>query len=305
MHQIQDSAQISLPLSKIVAVGGVPTTTSLDVAEYFAKSHKHVLRDVRGIQSEMTALRGGPKNGPSEFEPFNYVNAQHRPMPAYRMTRDGFTLLAMGFTGKRALAFKLAYIEAFNRMEAQLRGESAELVERDFFEESRALIAEWQRAGAPESGLLALIRQCRTFASLAPDMMRCSAIAREVTAATGMTHLHFRLAQKVTAAVRIAESGDHGEVVFAEPGDVGHALEWFKGGTVMVSWPGGATECDLSELAGASEQRRTLSRDCSRFQIRVTMRGCASSSSLSCSSRRQRGHSSLTPAKRRHLPKAE
>ncbi|MPM83829.1 hypothetical protein SDC9_130898 [bioreactor metagenome] len=42
--------------------------------------------------------------------------------PAYRMTRDGFTLLAMGFTGKKALQFKLAYIDAFNRMEAKLHG---------------------------------------------------------------------------------------------------------------------------------------------------------------------------------------
>lgn len=40
---------------------------------------------------------------------------------AYDMTRDGFTLLAMGFTGKTALAFKVRYVEEFNRMEAQLK----------------------------------------------------------------------------------------------------------------------------------------------------------------------------------------
>jgi len=48
-------------------------------------------------------------------------NGATRESPAYNLTRDGFTLLAMGFTGKKALAFKLAYIDAFNRMEAGLR----------------------------------------------------------------------------------------------------------------------------------------------------------------------------------------
>jgi phage regulator Rha-like protein len=46
--------------------------------------------------------------------------------PAYRLTRDGFTLLAMGFTGKRALQFKLAYIDAFNKMEAELHDHFAD-----------------------------------------------------------------------------------------------------------------------------------------------------------------------------------
>ena len=40
----------------------------------------------------------------------------------YLLTRDAFTLLAMGFTGSRALAFKVAYINAFNRMEQLLTG---------------------------------------------------------------------------------------------------------------------------------------------------------------------------------------
>jgi len=62
------------------------------------------------LRARVIALpRGFPKSHSGAFD------------PAYTLTQDGYTLLAMGFTGKRALAFKLAYIEAFNRMEEVLR----------------------------------------------------------------------------------------------------------------------------------------------------------------------------------------
>ena len=51
-----------------------------------------------------------------------YTDAQGKPRPEYLLTRDGFTLLAMGFTGAKALTFKVAYINAFNHMEQLLRG---------------------------------------------------------------------------------------------------------------------------------------------------------------------------------------
>jgi Rha family phage regulatory protein len=97
-------------------VDGQATTTSNEVAQHFGKLHKHVLDKIAALANELPADFTEPNFRLSEF-----TDSTGRKLPAYRLTRDGFTLLAMGFTGKRALAFKLAYIEAFNRMEAALR----------------------------------------------------------------------------------------------------------------------------------------------------------------------------------------
>lgn len=87
-------------------------TSSLQLAEVFEKSHKHVLEAA-------DSLKGGvAENWADLFYEDVYTHPQNK--QKYRiiyMNRDGFTLLAMGFTGKKALEFKLKYIAAFNRME--------------------------------------------------------------------------------------------------------------------------------------------------------------------------------------------
>lgn len=99
---------------------GVVTTTSIQLAEHFGKRHNDVLRAIRNLLAEMPADRQRnfahtveTRANPSGGAPIS--------SPCYRITRDGFTLLAMGFTGKEALQWKLAYIDAFNRMEAELQ----------------------------------------------------------------------------------------------------------------------------------------------------------------------------------------
>jgi len=99
---------------------GVPTTTSLDIAEFFHKQHFHVLRDIENLRSQLDADRQSNFGLSLRHIPNPKGNGEI-PSPVYIITRDGFTLLAMGFTGKRALAFKLAYIDAFNHMEATLK----------------------------------------------------------------------------------------------------------------------------------------------------------------------------------------
>jgi len=98
---------------------GQAITTSLEVARVFGKQHAHVMRDIRALREQL------PVDHQSNFGEMVVENqigsGAVRKDPAYHLTRDGFTLLAMGFTGKRALAFKLAYIDAFNRMEVALR----------------------------------------------------------------------------------------------------------------------------------------------------------------------------------------
>lgn len=88
--------------------------TSLDVAETFGKEHRHVLRDIRELGcSEEFRL--------SNFGQSSYDNMQGKKQPMFFMTRDGFTILAMGYTGDLAMRFKEAYIKQFNAMEKALR----------------------------------------------------------------------------------------------------------------------------------------------------------------------------------------
>lgn len=98
--------------------GGQLTTTSLDVAAHFGKLHKSVLRAIANLDCS-------PEFHQRNFAPMivevEIGKGAIRKDPAFRLTRDGFAFLCMGFTGKEAAKWKEAYIEAFNRMEAQLR----------------------------------------------------------------------------------------------------------------------------------------------------------------------------------------
>ena len=94
-------------------------TTSLKVAEVFEKEHKHVLDAVRKL---FTAENSAVKQ---MFQESTYLNERNQSQPMFVMNRDGFTLLAMGFNGKKALDFKIAYIDAFNQMEAELKSQQA------------------------------------------------------------------------------------------------------------------------------------------------------------------------------------
>lgn len=118
---IASSASVVSAQPELSIHNGIVTTTSVQVAQFFGKRHDNVLRAIRVLLregasadyllnfEEMVVTRENPSGGTP-------ISA-----PAYRMNRDGFMLLAMGFTGKEALRWKLAYIAAFNRMEAELQ----------------------------------------------------------------------------------------------------------------------------------------------------------------------------------------
>ncbi len=109
---VTTNAAIATP--DLVVVDGQITTTSNQIAEHFVKRHDVVLRAVRNLEcSENFRLHN--------FAESSYTNEQGKKMPCYRITRDGFVFLAMGFTGKEAAQWKEAYITAFNKMEAELR----------------------------------------------------------------------------------------------------------------------------------------------------------------------------------------
>lgn len=90
------------------------TTTSNIIAEHFGKLHKNVLRDIENLECSQEFNR-------LNFELVQYIDAKGEARPAYEITRDGFTFLAMGFTGKEAAAWKERYINAFNEMEKVLQ----------------------------------------------------------------------------------------------------------------------------------------------------------------------------------------
>lgn len=96
-------------------------TTSLQVAEVFKKQHRNVLRKIDDLVGQL-------KNEQSKmFVRSSYLNDQKHRQPMYYINRDGFSLLVMGFTGKKALEWKLKYIEAFNLMENYINFRKADI----------------------------------------------------------------------------------------------------------------------------------------------------------------------------------
>lgn len=91
---------------------GEPVASSRDVAKRFGKEHKHVLAAIRQILAA--------ENSATKFFHETAFEYRGQRFPEYLMNRDGFSLLAMGFTGKEAVQWKLKYIQAFNEMEKQL-----------------------------------------------------------------------------------------------------------------------------------------------------------------------------------------
>lgn len=89
-------------------------TTSLSVAEVFGKEHKNVLRDIRNLEKDVL-------NFEQMFIEGDSPDSYGRSRKVYFMNRDGFALLAMGFTGKEALRFKQEFLSQYNRMEEYIR----------------------------------------------------------------------------------------------------------------------------------------------------------------------------------------
>jgi len=92
---------------------------SLYVAEFFGKEHKNVLRDIAKITDTKSGLSA--EFAKLNFEPTSYTDGWNRKQKAYAMTRDGFTMLVMGYTGAKAMKFKEQYIKRFNEMESFIK----------------------------------------------------------------------------------------------------------------------------------------------------------------------------------------
>jgi len=109
-----------VPTPEVSNNNGKIITTSVAVADYFHKSHDNVLKKIRSVIQEC--------NPAYHLVNFNEVvrdvaggEGAIRKMPMFELTRDAFVLIVMGFTGKKALQWKIDYINAFNQMEAELQ----------------------------------------------------------------------------------------------------------------------------------------------------------------------------------------
>ena len=109
--------QLSNVMDTLQTQDGQVMADSRDVAKFFGKEHKDVLKAIRNLDCDEEfgernfALCGYKGNTEGKSRSYNY----------YLMTKKGFSVLAMGFTGKEAMKFKIAYVEAFEQMEAKLR----------------------------------------------------------------------------------------------------------------------------------------------------------------------------------------
>ncbi len=97
---------------------GVPVTTSRKIAKVFGKEHYNVLRDIENLDcsESFNAIN---------FELVNYKDKKGEKRPEYIITKDGFVFLVMGYRGRKAAAFKEAYIKRFNDMEDYIKSVQA------------------------------------------------------------------------------------------------------------------------------------------------------------------------------------
>lgn len=136
---IEDAIMATIPAlshPQVTVENGRAVTTSVAVAEYFRKMHKDVLKKIDNIDC---SVEFNERN----FAPVEYIDAKGEKRPAYQITKNGFVFLVMGFTGKRAAAFKEAYIAEFDRMENELRLSSGRLIKGD----SRTVVVHFDEAG--------------------------------------------------------------------------------------------------------------------------------------------------------------
>ena len=122
---------------------GRAVTTSIAIAEFFGKRHDNVLRAIANIECS-------EKFNALNFEDVTYTDAKGEKRPMYQITKNGFVFLVMGFTGKKAAAFKEAYIAEFDRMEAELHQNNTPSADKIIPGDGRTLVVHFDKFGNVE-----------------------------------------------------------------------------------------------------------------------------------------------------------
>ncbi|EKF2843546.1 TPA: Rha family transcriptional regulator [Escherichia coli] len=119
---------------------GRAVTTSIAIAEFFGKRHERVLDKIRNLDCSA-------KFTEHNFVSSEYTDSTSRKLPMYQITKNGFVFLVMGFTGKKAAAFKEAYIAEFDRMEKELRQNNAPSPDKMIHGDGRTLVIRLDEHG--------------------------------------------------------------------------------------------------------------------------------------------------------------
>ncbi|WP_052043438.1 Rha family transcriptional regulator [Prevotella histicola] len=127
-------------------------TNSLLVAEKFGKEHGDVLKAIDALMSKMSDNQCKGYFDDTSIE-VSQPNGGVRYSRVVVMNRDGFTLLVMGFTGKKALQFKLDYIAAFNAMENELRKPKQMTLSEQLLMQAQFNVEQEKRISAVEQRL--------------------------------------------------------------------------------------------------------------------------------------------------------
>ncbi|MFE3839627.1 Rha family transcriptional regulator, partial [Pseudogemmobacter sonorensis] len=143
---------------EIVQRDGALMASSREVAHNFGKMHKDVLRAIRNLECSEDFNR-------RNFAPVEYLDAKGEKRTEYGMTRDGFSFLVMGFTGREAAVWKEKYIAAFNAMEGRLRAErqAATIDLNDPSQLVPLLTSYAQRTQVAEARVVALAPKAEAF----------------------------------------------------------------------------------------------------------------------------------------------
>ncbi|MGL9814343.1 MULTISPECIES: competence type IV pilus minor pilin ComGF [Enterococcus] len=132
-------------------------TTSLNLAESFEKEHKNV---IQVIESKIQSAENSA-HYKKMFALGSYVDSRGREQKMYYMNRDGWTFIAVGFTGRKADSFKLKYIEAFNQMENHIKSGQSKQIDSD--------LEEIKRMNATARVMNATSRQAKMYMDMAKD----------------------------------------------------------------------------------------------------------------------------------------
>ncbi len=134
---------LTLSHPDVTIENGRAVTTSVAIAEFFGKRHERVLDKIRNLDCS------------AKFTEHNFVSSEYtdstgRKRPMYQITKNGFVFLVMGFTGKKAAAFKEAYIAEFDRMEAELRQNNTPPADKIIPGDGRTLVVHFDKFGNVE-----------------------------------------------------------------------------------------------------------------------------------------------------------
>ncbi|WP_429971315.1 Rha family transcriptional regulator [Fructilactobacillus sp. Tb1] len=185
-------------------------TSSLQVAETSEKEHRNVSRDINNLKKDVL-------NFEQMFQETNIPDSYGRDRKAYLMNRDGFTVLAMGFTGKRAMKFKLKYIEAFNAMEKQIKSHSqlAKLDETNQMKKERLAV---MKENAKSRQVALLYKGAEMTSSVSAKEM---AVAKAIEIITG-EHIVPIMQEKYYSATEV---GDKLDITANKVGRIANSLD--------------------------------------------------------------------------------